>query len=478
MRRIAMVAAALAAAVGALGAEPEYARVVSNEPARPVVEQILAEVPTLKHERGTRWPMILWECGDFAPQPPERYRQLLARGLTQHLQLNTNHIPAALALQAAGSPVILMQGAGGPWPAQLAGAAPNWAHRLDAEYKPQSYVKPCLSATEGWAIEADAVRAALRRFKEAGVTVDGVWMDWEGDPMSGIESFDQASHCSRCRATLPASVLASTNAFHAYRWRLYVDLLSTYLAAPVREVFPKCEVTNWMIVWSTPERPLRYWNDRVLQPTAPAFFTAANPVAYGNTLYWKAWDPQWPLDREGVDRLYFHLLIRMVSDSEANAARWAPWMKSFPWVSRWCPDDEDPAIPIMSRERYREVLRHLWLRGVDGMQVFNPTRKGFAKIVLSEVQDAVAVYDEMLEHRDILEGGEVLNLAVPGPRDDGVVWSGVRSGGRAVVRAFRQGEGKAPFTIEAWPGLPVELEAPAAGRTYLLTQEGGRARVR
>ena len=34
-------------------------------------------------------------------------------------------------------------------------------------------------------------------------------------------------------------------------------------------------------------------------------------------------------------------------------------------------------------ERYREVLRHLWLRGADGMHIFQPRRTGFEDIVLS-----------------------------------------------------------------------------------------------
>lgn len=469
--------AALTAAAAAWAGVPDYARPVPNERTVPVVEQILKRVPPLRHERGRRWPMILWECGDFNPHPVEYYRALLARGLTQHLPLSTNSIPAAQALQAAGSPVILMQGESGPWPAKLAGAASNWAHRLEAGFAPASYVKPCLAMAEGWKIEAEVVRATLRQFKAAGVTVDGVWMDWEGDPMSGCEAFEQASHCSRCRATLPAAVLASAEAFHAYRRQRGLDLLAETLAAPVREVFPGCEVTNWMIVWSTPERPLRFWDDRWLPPTTPAGFTAANPVAYGNTVYWTCWNPAWPVDRAGVDRFYFHLLVRMVSDNQANMARAAPGGKVFPWVARYCPDDGDPAIPILSRERYREVLRHLWLRGVDGMQVFNASRQGLAKVVLGEVQDAAAVYDEMLAYREFLERGDVMNLAVPGPRDTGAVWSGLRLGQRALIRVFRQGPGTAPVTVEAWPGHAAALKATATGRTYLLTLEGGRVRV-
>ena len=87
---------------------------------------------------------------------------------------------------------------------------------------------------------------------------------------------------------------------------------------------------------------------------------------------------------------------------------------------RWCPDINDPKIPLMSREAYRESLRHMWLRGVDGMQIFQPLRPGYQHIVKGEVYDAVEVYDEMVEHREFLERGEILCADVPGLQDGGV----------------------------------------------------------
>ena len=47
----------------------------------------------------------------------------------------------------------------------------------------------------------------------------------------------------------------------------------------------------------------------------------------------------------------------------------------FPWVARYCPDVGDGTVPILSRPRYREILRHIWLRGADAMQIFNAHRK-------------------------------------------------------------------------------------------------------
>ncbi|MBU0714238.1 MAG: hypothetical protein KJ964_02640 [Verrucomicrobia bacterium] len=104
----------------------------------------------------------------------------------------------------------------------------------------------------------------------------------------------------------------------------------------------------------------------------------------------------------------------------------------------------------MSRARYRELLRHLWLRGVDGMQIFNPSRKG---------HEDVAAYDEMLEFKEYLDEGEPFKLNLPKAQDDGVLWSGLRRAQSALVRLFKQGGGEAEIVVEPWPGKKVRLQA-------------------
>lgn len=440
------------------------------------LREITEKVPPLRNDRGGRWPMILWEGLGYDPLPVETHRALLARGIVQNIRLDEKMIPAALALQQAGAPVIMMQGSGGPWPAQLAGKPELWAHELPPGEKPRR-LHACPAVFTGWAIEADRIRQTLGKFKEAGVTVDAVWMDWEGEPMDSA-GYDQAVQCERCRRTLPPSVLRDERAWRRYCFQLSFDLLGAYLAGPVREIYPSCSLTNWALVVSTPERPVRPWYPvGARPPMVPSLFNATNPIVYGNTVFISKLGLELFKDQEQVDQAYFHLLVRQVSDDAANRAAWRPELKCFPWVSRWCPDDMDPAIPIMSRERYREALRHVWLRGADGMQVFQPRRPGYMHIVVTEVEDAVSVYDEMLAFRAILEGGTVLNTAVPALADPGVVWSGVRSGDRAVVRAFKQGGGEAEFEAEIWPGLTARLKADAKGATWLLTREGDRMGV-
>lgn len=62
-------------------------------------------------------------------------------------------------------------------------------------------------------------------------------------------------------------------------------------------------------------------------------------------------------------------------------------------------------------------------------------------------------------------------------RNTGVVWSGLRLDDRAVVRVFKQGDGKADIQLEPWPGQTLTLPARPEGRTFILASKDGRPTV-
>jgi hypothetical protein len=241
MKKLVIAAVYLAVVSSSPAAPPLYATKHAPLSGFSMLDEIRTTVPKLRHDRGNRWPMILWEAGPFEPQPPEVYAELLARGLTQHIRLDEAMIPTAQALQAAGSPVIMMEGKGGNYPYSAAGDPKEWRHQFDAGYAPDEdeEIHACPAMIKGWAINADRIRATLQRFKDAGVTVNAVWMDWEVEPAAGAGNHEQAANCGRCRTTLPKSVLANEKAFDAFCLRKYVELVATYLAAPVAEIFPR-----------------------------------------------------------------------------------------------------------------------------------------------------------------------------------------------------------------------------------------------
>ena len=259
--------------------------------------------------------MIMWEGVSFEPQPKQVYIDLLQRGLTQHIRLDEKMIPTAKLLQEAGSPVIMMEGGGGTWPANLAGDPKEWQHQFEPGYTPEGEVHPCLTTlNKGWSINADHIRNTLRKFKDAGVTVDAVWMDWEGDPYgsSDEEHYQQALHCKLCKAKLPPGVLATHANFEAYCRQLYIKFVDEYLAAPVHEIFPHCSVTNWDVKFSTPERPVAKWmGGGRFHRRFPTNYTDTNPVAYGDTLNFPlCWQNNYKLDSEHVNSILYALVAR------------------------------------------------------------------------------------------------------------------------------------------------------------------------
>ncbi|MHB9131191.1 MAG: hypothetical protein ACYDBB_08890 [Armatimonadota bacterium] len=465
------------------------------EPHPWTVEAVLQNVSPLKRDMTGRWPMITWEAfvlendrnsfQEARVLPMEIYRELAKRGLAPTVRMDEKYLPMAKAIQQAGMKVIFMEGAGGNGPGA---EAPDSLHKLPADYIIPKGSKhyPCPLLLQGWNNRAAKVRGILQKFRDAEVTVDGAWLDWEEEPWWVEDRWEQARKCSRCRELFPPGVLDDWPTYRSFIAVLKQHLYSTYLAAPILEVFPKCVVTNWGVVYSSTERPTQhYWGRFLLPPLDAGFFNATNPVAYGNdnyySLHWKkAWakPEQTPLDIAHMDRLYTYHMLAQVSGDQANAQHCAPDRLCIPWVARYCPDDEDKNVPILSRERYREILRHLWLRGADSMQLFNAHRQEHPEIALEEIQDAVAIYDEVLAFHEFLDRGKPVEFGVPGVEDDGAVWSGLLLENRLLVRTFTPGKKEVKLTLAPWKELPaVEVTASPAGEYYLLEKGEGKVRM-
>ncbi len=491
--RIAIAGLWLAAAGPGLAAEAK--------PRPWTLPELFAKIPPLTHDATGRLPIICVTAFRLAPDdksfeeakpwPAQTIKELAKRGLTQWIPPRANYIPFALALQANGAAVVVFEGNAfnGPADEEVPGGA--GLHLLPPDFKrderpPQQPRYPCPQLFAGWQLRADKLRALYREFKAAGVRLDAAWYDWEVEPYPGESQWKEAKACSRCRSLFPPGVLDDFDRYRAFITRLRNDILSAYLAAPILETYPKCSVLNWEMVLSSAAQPTPRWSgSRPVAPTGLGLLTAANPVAYGNTAWYqgnwrKTWG--WPLDTAHMDRLYTQVMLGQISGNARNQKDMGQEKQCVPWVDRVCLDDPDEKIPLLSRPRYREILRHCWLRGADSMQVFNPIwspeRPDRVAIVNEEIEDALAVYDEMLAERPLLDRGEVMNTDAPAATDDGPVWSGRRLGGEAVVRTFTQAANAVTLTLTPFAGgPPVQLPCPPAGATYRLRRDGERISV-
>lgn len=467
-----LVAAGLVLQLGACALLPdrpaEEPLYPPRAPARIDWFETISHLPPLEHERGGRWPLVLWHGVGFEPLGSSRIEVLLERGIVQHLRLREADVDAARALSEAGAPVVLMEGAGGAWPYDTVGDEVPWRLQFASgnDVPDQWRELPDPTRLEGWRRAAALIRSRLERYHAAGISVDAVWLDYEGALL--YDDYD-ALRASRSADRLPASLINSEKRYRDYRRLHWLHNLSRYLAAPVRRVYPEVSVTNWVVMMSSSAHPVRSWTDWRHPPTPPLFFTHTNPIAYGvDTYFFSAWPDSHPVNRGNVDRFYTHLLLRQVSVDARNRTKHRPDMGAVAWVARRVPDRSGERAPVMSRAAYREALRHIWLRGVDAMQVFNPRREGYERYAVREVEDVQGVYNEMLAYRRFLDEGKVMNFAVPDNRAPSVMWSGLRLGTRAVVRVTNLGSSRKRVKIcvddQRCRNLPVTED----GRTYVL----------
>ena len=376
------------------------------------IDTLAREIAPLANIDPARLPMVMWHGVGFEPLSRAEHAILKQRGLCQHIQLHESMIPTALALQAAKMPVIVMEGRTDAWPYSLSGDKQNWAHDFDADYEPPwkrekdafAWHGACPMQTAGWIRLAEQTKATLTKFRLAGVRVDAIWMDYEGDPYPWKHLFEQVSRCRRCRKQLDPEVVTNEDAWWRYSWQQYVSLYDENFAKPIREVYPECIVTNWHVVFSTQAHPVRYFvRDRKLPPLAPTHFNASNPIAYASDVVWNEVGPKSPeVTRAQVDAFYTSQILHQVQSDALNRKQLARQTEtvSVPWVARVCRmTGDEPAPPIMSRESYRQALAQLWREGIATMQVFNGMHEGYEELAITELKDAVLAYDASMAVR-------------------------------------------------------------------------------
>lgn len=241
-------------------------------------------------------------------------------------------------------------------------------------------------------------------------------------------------------------------------------------------------------VFSSPGRPFYDQNDAAYAVTLRPG-NVAMPVQYANNRYLRKYlggEGQPLANQINADDVYWYLMLRSFSSSAANAGAGD---RSVPWVTQYMREDLTGNFDYpMSPDLYRELLRHLWLRGAMGMYVFNPYRPSVAasnvymtaQYSIEQLEYVRAVLDEMLCFRDFLERGEPMNFGYRPMFDHGPVWSGLARDGEAVVRIVGPNSDQGSSVAEI--GVPngatfYDLAAPPGGATYLLTTGGQKHRV-
>ena len=450
------------------------------------MESLARVVQPMRHSMEGRLPLILWNFPIPRGDKLAKLRDdgslrkaidlMAARGIVPTVEMGWEwNLAGALAmaktLQEAGRPVHVLIPDCELIEKGVYADCTAWGEGPDATRKGQTRKWPCLPLANSRA-GAERVKKALLPYKEAGIDLAAVWFDDEALPHPWNGCFEAQRKSDECRKHYPQGVLDSFAAFNEYTYNLRTKLLVEVMATPVHELFPKALVGNYGEFASSTQVPFEGRRPpRKLDPRL-----ALMPSAYANTCILPRYFKK---DEEATqakaDLIYFHELLSTVSTCNANAA---PGQLSIPYLSRYTPDNSDPRFLFpMTQARFREIVRHAFLRGADSIYIFNlgyPTRPQLVTPAFSfeSVEDVRAVYDELLAHREFLDAGEPMNFAVPKLYATDPLWSGLRLKDKCLVRAYTLGETAAKVEVPAFPGVTVSLDAPPTGASYLIHRDG------
>ena len=111
------------------------------------------------------------------------------------------------------------------------------------------------------------------------------------------------------------------------------------------------------------------------------------------------------------------------------------------WTTTAPPASPDANVKQFSPARYQELLRHLLLRGHDGLFLWCQEPE-----LADEIRLVHEVYADSLAQRPFLDNGKPVTFEVPDA--PGPVVSGVRLGDQVLVRRTDFGKDRSPVTLK------------------------------
>lgn len=314
----------------------------------------------------------------------------------------------------------------------------------------------------------------LRPYKEAGLSVDFIYADWEIDgPIEWNGAWESSRRCQRCRQNIP-----NLDDFRAFQ-----HTLRTIRANMQREVFTETVVSYFpdALVGNYAEYPndgFRYWYDyfEILPEGAPiktegrakyrewpnlfslTGYTFAMPVVY-------TWYPifGW-YDFDDADYRWFYNMLLVATNACRSASPDLPIISWLHWHTTSPPPNPDPAVRQFSEEKYQELIWHMLLRGTDGLMNWCMDAE-----IVKEVQLIQDVYAAALEYKQFLDEGTPVCFEVP--TTPMPVVSGLLLADKVLVRRTEFGRIAEPVRLRLPDGQQISV-APAPGRCQILRLSG------
>ncbi len=297
----------------------------------------------------------------------------------------------------------------------------------------------------------EQVEYFLRGYAERKLAIDFIFADWEVDgPIEWNGAWAASKRCQRCRERIGA-----IDDFRTFQKELRLvrsDMQRVVFAENVLRFFPKARVGNYGVY---PDDGYRYWYDYFETPVEGAPFRADHKARYREwfpeferTKYTFAmpvvytWYPIFHWYEFGdPDYRWFYNMLLTGSTVAPHRKGNVPIITFVHWTTTAPPSAPDPAVKQFSPARYQELLRHLLLRGHDGLFLWCQ-----ASEVADEIRLVHEVYAEALTQRAFLENGKPVTFDVPAM--PGPVVSGVRLGDEVLIRRTDFGSDRSPVILK------------------------------
>lgn len=334
---------------------------------------------------------------------------------------------------------------------------PRTAH-LDADGKPffDLSFDPGVKIGCPWTLQPripvirEQVEFFLKGYAARNLPIDFIFADWEIDgPIEWNVAWDASKRCHRCREKI--AKLEDFRVFQKELRQIRSELQRVAFAEPVTRRFPKALVGNYGVY---PDDGYRYWLDYFEKPTL------GTPARSDQQARYREWFPEFPLtgytcaipvvytwyslfdwyETANTDYRWFYNMLLVGSTIAPHNKNKVPLISFVHWHTTAPPEKPDPKVQQFSAEKYRELLRHLLLRGHSTFFLWCTQPELGAEIRLVH-----EVYAESLSFQEFLSSGEPVLFDVP--VQPGTIVSAVRWKDRVLVRRTDFSENRHPIRV-------------------------------
>ncbi len=262
------------------------------------------------------------------------------------------------------------------------------------------------------------IKQFLEAYKNEGIKINYWAVDWEIDgPMEWNDAWENSKKCTICRQNIER--IEDFDNFQRAVRRKRADLQKSVFVETVKQYYPECLIGNYAV---NPHDGYRYWwdyfekevKDATYQKKQNALhrkwfdefkysgYTIAMPVIYT----WYRFFNDYTF--ENKQYRWFYPLLKEATSVGRNTKPEIPIVSFVHWQTVLKPKQIPSDFEPMSRDRYKELLWHMLLRGHDTFCIWSPQNE-----MSEEIKVVHEVYLESLRYSDFILRGKPIYWNVP-----------------------------------------------------------------